>query len=713
MGLTRKSTGKGAIDLGMGILRRHPSDHVIAIAGNPNVGKSTLFNQLTGMKQHTGNWPGKTVSNAQGFCRSERENYVLVDIPGTYSLMAHSAEEEIARDFLCFADHDGILVICDATCLERNMNLVLQILERSGRVLVCVNLMDEARRKDISVDLDVLSQKLGVPVIGSVARDKKSVRQLLKSLDRLITLPSVPSLQISYPPVVEHAIAIAEPAIIQAAGEKLPSRWLTLRLLDQDPLLLEKIQEYLGEDILKRLEVKDSLSLAWEHLGKYGITPSILKDRLVSSLTQRSQEICCDAVSFHNPDYSRPDRKLDQILTSPVFGYPIMLGMLAFIFWLTISGANYPSQLLSDLLFKFQDTLTYLFQVAHAPEWLHGILVLGAYRVLAWVVAVMLPPMAIFFPLFTLLEDAGILPRIAYNLDKPFQLCRACGKQALTMAMGFGCNAAGIVGCRIIDSPRERLIAMLTNNFVPCNGRFPTLIALISIFFAGSAPGLWKNGLSALILTGFVLLGILMTFAVSKLLSSTILKGMSSSFTLELPPYRRPQIGRILIRSLFDRTLFVLGRAAAVAAPAGILIWIMANVTVGDVSLLSHCNAFLDPFARTLGLDGVILTAFLLGLPANEIIIPIILMSYLSQGSLADFESLGQLKELLVNQGWTWATAVSVMLFSLMHWPCTTTLLTIRKESGSWKWTVLACLIPTACGILACFLFHSAVQLFF
>ena len=304
------------------------------------------------MKQHTGNWPGKTVSNAQGFCRSERENYAAI-FPVLIPLWPTPRRRRLPEIFSASRIMTGS-VICDATCLERNMNLVLQILERSGRVLVCVNLMDEARRKDISVDLDVLSQKLGVPVIGSVARDKKSVRQLLKSLDRLITLPSVPSLQISYPPVVEHAIAIAEPAIIQAAGEKLPSRWLTLRLLDQDPLLLEKIQEYLGEDILKRLEVKDSLSLAWEHLGKYGITPSILKDRLVSSLTQRSQEICCDAVSFHNPDYSRPDRKLDQILTSPVFGYPIMLGMLAFIFWLTISGANYPSQLLSDLLFKFR-----------------------------------------------------------------------------------------------------------------------------------------------------------------------------------------------------------------------------------------------------------------------------------------------------------------------------------------------------------------------
>ena len=343
---------------------------------------------------------------------------------------------------------------------------------------------------------------------------------------------------------------------------------------------------------------------------------------------------------------------------------------------------------------------------------LHGLLILGVFRVLAWVVSVMLPPMAIFFPLFTLLEDSGYLPRIAYNLDKPFKSCHACGKQALTMCMGFGCNAAGIVGCRIIDSPRERIIAMITNNFVPCNGRFPTLIAIISMFFLGVSGGAFESLLSALLLTMFIVLGVFMTFAVSKALSMTVLKGMPSSFTLELPPYRRPQIGKVIVRSIFDRTLFVLGRAIVVAAPAGLLIWIMANVQVGGITLLAHCSGFLDPFAHMLGMDGVILMAFILGLPANEIVIPIIIMAYMAQGSILDFESLTQLKELLVNNGWTWITAVSTMLFSLMHWPCTTTLLTIRKESGSLKWTIMSFLIPTVCGIVICFAFNCVAQMF-
>ena len=410
------------------------------------------------------------------------------------------------------------------------------------------------------------------------------------------------------------------------------------------------------------------------------------------------------AVHFQKEGYNDGDRRLDKVLTSKWAGYPIMLALLALVFWITITGANYPSALLSDLLFQVQDRLLGVFHYIGAPEWLTGMLVLGIYRVLAWVVSVMLPPMAIFFPMFTLLEDSGYLPRIAYNLDKPFKCCHACGKQALTMCMGFGCNAAGIVGCRIIDSPRERLIAMVTNNFVPCNGRFPTLIAIISMFFVGVAGGAGNTLLSSLLLTLLILFGILMTFAVSKALSMTVLKGVPSSFTLELPPYRRPQIGKVIVRSIFDRTLFVLGRAIVVAAPAGLLIWIMANVYVGDLSLLAHCSAFLDPFARLMGLDGVILMAFILGLPANEIVIPIIIMAYMAQGSLLEFDSLTQLKELLVANGWTWVTAVCTMLFSLMHWPCSTTLLTIRKETGGWKWVIASFLIPTLCGIALCML---------
>lgn len=713
MGLTKQSVGMGAVDSGLEIKKQTPDDKIIAIAGNPNVGKSTLFNNLTGMNQHTGNWPGKTVTNAQGYCKTREHSYVLVDIPGTYSLMAHSTEEEVARNFICFGGSDGVVVVCDATCLERNLNLVLQTMEISDRVLVCVNLMDEAARKNITIDLKGLSEKLGVPVAGTIARKKQSLDQLMKQLDGLVegTQTAAPY-QVEYSPIIEQAIAMAEPAVKGRVEGKVNSRWLTLKLLDSDPSLMKELREYLDEDILEVPEISLALSQAREHLAKYGITNEILKDRIVAALVASAEKICRDTVQFHKNGYNEGDRKLDKILTSRFTGYPVMIGMLAVVFWLTITGANYPSQMLADALFRLQDQLTKAFMAVGAPPWLHGLLILGVYRVLAWVVSVMLPPMAIFFPLFTLLEDSGYLPRIAYNLDKPFKSCHACGKQALTMCMGFGCNAAGIVGCRIIDSPRERLIAMITNNFVPCNGRFPTLIAIISMFFVGVSGGAFDSMLSALLLTLFIVLGVCMTFAVSKVLSMTVLKGIPSSFTLELPPYRRPQIGKVIVRSVFDRTLFVLGRAIAVAAPAGLLIWIMANMQLDGITLLAHFSGFLDPFARLLGMDGVILMAFILGLPANEIVIPIIIMAYMAQGSLLEFDSLAQLRDLLVNNGWTWITAVSTMLFSLMHWPCTTTLLTIRKESGSLKWTAMSFLVPTVCGIVLCFAFATVARMF-
>ncbi|MFR0808533.1 MAG: ferrous iron transport protein B [Enterocloster clostridioformis] len=713
MGLTKQSVGMGAVDSGLEIKKQTPDDKIIAIAGNPNVGKSTLFNNLTGMNQHTGNWPGKTVTNAQGYCKTREHSYVLVDIPGTYSLMAHSTEEEVARNFICFGGSDGIVVVCDATCLERNLNLVLQTMEISDRVLVCVNLMDEAARKNITIDLKGLSEKLGVPVAGTIARKKQSLDQLMKQLDDLVEGTQTASpYQVEYSPIIEQAIAMAEPAVKGRVEGKVNSRWLTLKLLDSDPSLMKELREYLDEDILEVPEISLALSQAREHLAKYGITNEILKDRIVAALVTSAEKICRDTVQFHKTGYNEGDRKLDKILTSRFTGYPVMIGMLAVVFWLTITGANYPSQMLADALFRLQDQLTKAFLAVGAPPWLHGLLILGVYRVLAWVVSVMLPPMAIFFPLFTLLEDSGYLPRIAYNLDKPFKSCHACGKQALTMCMGFGCNAAGIVGCRIIDSPRERLIAMITNNFVPCNGRFPTLIAIISMFFVGVSGGAFDSMLSALLLTLFIVLGVCMTFAVSKVLSMTVLKGIPSSFTLELPPYRRPQIGKVIVRSIFDRTLFVLGRAIAVAAPAGLLIWIMANVQLDGITLLAHFSGFLDPFARLLGMDGVILMAFILGLPANEIVIPIIIMAYMAQGSLLEFDSLAQLRDLLVNNGWTWITAVSTMLFSLMHWPCTTTLLTIRKESGSLKWTVMSFLVPTVCAVVLCFAFATVARMF-
>lgn len=674
----------------------------VALSGNPNVGKSTLFNSLTGSSQHTGNWAGVTVSCFKGSCSSKKYNYVFADLPGTYSLMAHSAEEALARDGICFGNCDAAVVICDSTCLERNLNLVLQILETGIPAMVCINFMDEAAKKNIRIDLPALSRELSAPVAGTTARKKRSLEHFLDRLDETVDHPDTEPFHISYDAAVEQAISMLLP-FTEPLSSRLSPRWLALRLLENDPGLLRSLNTFLGRDLSEDDALCQAVLQARSHLDQAGIFEDDLKDRIVSGIVNTAESIASRTVSLPEKPYGKRDAFWDRILTGRLAGYPAMIGLLALIFWLTITGANYPSALLSSLFFSFQEKLTAAFMAVNAPQWLHGILVLGVYRVLAWVISVMLPPMAIFFPLFTLLEDFGYLPRIAYNLDRPFQCCKACGKQALTMAMGFGCNAAGVTGCRIIDSPRERLIAILTNSFVPCNGRLPALVTLITLFFTGaSSAGPISSLRPALILTFFILTGVAATFFVSRLLSATVLKGMPSSFTLELPPYRRPQIGRVIWRSILDRTLFILGRAAAVAAPAGLVIWILANVSIGDISLLARFSGYLDPIGRLMGMDGVILMAFILGLPANEIVIPIIIMAYTSQGTLIEPGNLSDLHTLLISQGWTWVTALCTMVFFLFHWPCSTTLMTIKKETGSLKWTCLAVLLPTACGVILC-----------
>ena len=712
MGLTSQSTGTSVMNSELRIERTSSGDKVIALTGNPNVGKSTVFNSLTGLNQHTGNWPGKTVTNAQGKYRHKDTNFIMVDIPGTYSLMANSAEEEVARDFVCFGKPDAAVVVTDATCLERNLNLVLQTLEITDKVVICVNLIDEAKRKKISINCDKLSRLLGAPVVPTDARNRKGLKELMDAVYSVSSKhTSTKPMTITYDDAIEQAINIIQPRISELADGKINSRWAALKLLDGDPALLSSLDKYLGFDLMDDTELTDLLNTAKKLLADNGIQPDQIRDKIVSRLVCIAEAISSDTVTFHNNQYNRTDRKIDSIVTSRVLGIPIMLCLLAVIFWMTMAGANVPSAIIADFLFGIEAKLTELFISAGSPEWLHGVLVLGMYRTLAWVISVMLPPMAIFFPLFTLLEDLGYLPRIAFNLDNFFKKACAHGKQALTMCMGFGCNAAGVIGCRIIESPRERLIAILTNVFVPCNGRFPTLIAIGTVFIGGTAGGAFQSLTSTLALTGIVTLGIFMTLLVSRILSKTILKGLPSSFTLELPPYRKPQIGRIIVRSILDRTLFVLGRAVAIAAPAGLVIWLMANISVGEVSLLTYCANFLDPFAKLLGLDGYILMAFILGLPANEIVIPIIIMSYMASGSILELDELEDLRQLLVSHGWTWLTGVCVMLFSLMHFPCGTTLWTIRKETQSMKWTLASIVIPTAAGIIVCFVVANAARL--
>lgn len=711
MGLTNQSTGANALDKTLN-LTRNSNTKIIALGGNPNVGKSTIFNGLTGLNQHTGNWPGKTVTNATGSYTFKNFQFTLVDIPGTYSLMANSVEEEVARDFICFGNPDLTVIVLDATCLERNLNLVLQTTEITNNVLVCVNLMDEAKRKGISININKLSMLLGLPVVATSASKGEGLNDLMNSvhnitINKIINIP----VKIKYNQAIENSISIIQKVLKPLLNCKINSRWVSLKLLENDKSLIESINMHIGFNIYDNPELTDSIKLAKENLIQNNIDEKNLKDEIVSSLVLKSESISKMVLSVSNSKYNDKDRKIDNIITSKKYGIPLMILLLGIIFWITITGANYPSELLSKFLFSIQDKLTELFLYIGAPSWLEGILIQGMYRTLAWVIAVMLPPMAIFFPLFTLLEDLGYLPRVAFNLDNFFKKSNACGKQALTMCMGFGCNAAGIVGCRIIDSPRERLIAIITNNFVPCNGRFPTLITIITMFFTGIFIGPFRSLASTVLLTLVILLGIFMTLMISKLLSKTILKGIPTTFTLELPPYRKPQIGKIIVRSIFDRTLFVLVRAISVAAPAGIIIWVMANISIGDLSILTHCANFLDPFAHYLGLDGYILMAFILGFPANEIVFPIIIMSYMATGSLLELGSTTELYNLLSANGWTWVTAVSVMLFCLMHWPCSTTCLTIKKETQSFKWTLISFLVPTITGMIICFVFTSTVRL--
>jgi len=593
------------------VRKKRPDDVVVALVGNPNVGKSTVFNHLTGLKQHTGNWPGKTVELAQGRYEYKGRGYVLVDLPGTYSLCSHSREEQVTEEFLSSGLADVTLVVCDATCLERNLHLALQTVQRCCNTVLCVNLLDEAKRARIAVDLGALSRQLGVPVVGISAAKDKGLDALRETLRR----------SLASPPVKTAACAA------EGSGDF-------------------------------------SAEIAMEQA-----------ERIVKACVSGQ---------------GRPlwQMRLDRILTGRITGTAVMLLLLMGVFWLTIRGANYPSELLESFFARLglwmRRALSFL------PPYILLPLMDGVYATTAKVVSVMLPPMAIFFPIFTLLEDFGYLPRVAFLLDHRFETCGSCGKQALSMCMGFGCNAAGVVGCRIIDSPRERIIGMVTNSLVPCNGRFPILIALVGAFFAG-------NGLkSAAMLTALVLLSILMTFAASCFLSKTFLRGQLSAFAMELPPFRKPQIIRVIVRSVLDRTAHILARAAAVAAPAGLVIWLVTNIELAGLPILHHLANLLHPVGVFLGMNGVILAAFLLAFPANELVLPMILLALSAQNSALP------LGDVLQSCGWTAKTALCTMLFCLFHWPCSTTVLTVWKETKSFRWTALAVLLPTFIGALLC-----------
>lgn len=676
----------------------------VGLIGNPNVGKSTIFNGLTGMRQHTGNWPGKTVAKATGYKVYNSVSYQFEDLPGTYSLLAHSKEEEVTRDFVYFDDYDSLIVVCDATALERNLNLVLQVLEITDKVVVCVNLLDEAKKKGIEINLKKLSSLLKVPVVGVVARDKKGFEDLLNAVKE-VSLKKDGYLKIDYDELLIKDLYKLKKII---PVQYVNSENVILRYLSGDYGFINAFDFKYKTNLMRNLEAKKLREDILNKLMDKGIKFSDIETLMMETVNEKSFSVCEKVVRYNKENYDKKERIIDKWLTNKITGIPIMLLLLFLILWVTISLANIPSDFLYEKFFEFEDILYNFLVDIHLPIWITDMLVHGVYRVLAWVVAVMLPPMAIFFPLFTLLEDFGLLPRIAFNLDKSFEKCSSCGKQALTMVMGFGCNAVGVTGARIIDSPRERLIAIITNSFVPCNGRFPLLISLITMFLlTNNSSGLMR----AFILMIFILVGVIVTFIVSKILSNTVLKGVPSSFTLELPPYRRPQIGKVLVRSLLDRTLFVLKRAIFVSAPAGLVIWLFSNLEFDGISLLEWCSSFFNPFGKAIGLDGVIIMAFILGFPANEIVIPIMIMGYMSLGMITDMNDLNLLKELFVSNGWTWVTAICVMLFSLFHFPCLTTLLTIKKETGKFSWTILSFIIPLIIGISLCFILKTLLYL--
>lgn len=592
------------------------NEYKVALAGNPNVGKSTVFNQLTKSRQHTGNWTGKTVESAEGEFFQNGKRYKLIDIPGTYSLLSLSPEEKIAADILKSKQYDAVVVVCDATGIERNLNLVLQVLAIAKKALVCVNLMDQARKKGIEVDIKELERCLGVRTIGITAQKKQQVEFLRQEIVLMLENPLPPP--------------------------------------------------------KKRLE------------------------REAFEFFKTADEICKKAVKRRQTETA----KADKIITGKFTAYPIMFLALLGVFWLTITASNYPSALLQNLFLHLEKVLRNFLFSLHCPEILRSVLIDGVYKVTAWVTAVMLPPMAIFFPLFTLLEDSGFLPRVAYCLDNSFKKCKGNSKQSLCMCMGFGCNAVGVTGCRIIDSEKERLKAILTNSFVPCNGRFPMIILIITLFFCTAK---FSSLFAALVLSAVIAVSVFCSILATKLLSITLINGEPSPFVLELPDFRKPLFGKVLVRSLRERTVYILARAVKVAAPAGLVIWLMANVTLNGNSLLFIFSNFLDPLGKILGLDGVILTAFILGFPANEIVVPIILMTYLSRGVLTDGMTNAQIGEVLINNGWSIKTAVCMIIFTLFHWPCSTTLLTIKKETDGIKWTAVSVLLPLLFGVILCF----------